>query len=241
MSSVNALKFVGMQMMKPSLVLKSYRNRNLINQWNYHNPQFFPDQSQSVQHKLPALSPVLSTTIQSLQPQKIDKHNNGHSMIPYSTDIDSNFESNDSSQNSFREQFEKFTKNRQKRTIDDDDDEYEIPPNTYNIYDDYVELNQYTTSFDALWIVLVQAIAVILTYHTSKFACKVMLQRTCFALPVVLSVPATVAVLLAMCRKRYIDACHSTNFLPKVNFSEMITQFFFLIFFFFLTENFLPE
>nr|CTP81200.1 BMA-CHS-2 [Brugia malayi] len=214
MSSANALKFVGMQMMKPSLVLKSYRNRNLINQWNNHNSQFFPDQSQSVQHKSPALSPVLSTTIQSLQPQKINKYNNGHSMIPYSTAIDSNFESNDSSQNSFREQFEKFTKNRQKRTIHDDD-EYEIPPNTYNIYDDYVELNQYTTSFDALWIVLAQAIAVILTYHTSKFACKVMLQRTCFALPVVLSVPATVAVLLAMCRKRYIDACHSTNFLPK--------------------------
>ncbi|KAK6103545.1 Chitin synthase family protein [Brugia pahangi] len=230
MSSVNALKFVGMQMMKPSLVLKSYRNRNLINQWNYHNPQFFPDQSQSVQHKLPALSPVLSTTTQSLQPQKINKHNNGHSMIPYSTDIDSNFESNDSSQNSFREQFEKFTKNRQKRTIDDDD-EYEIPPNTYNIYDDYVELNQYTTSFDALWIVLVQAIAVILTYHTSKFACKVMLQRTCFALPVVLSVPATVAVLLAMCRKRYIDACHSTNFLPKelfwrCNTAKNLSEFF---------------
>uniref|UniRef100_A0A1I8EVD1 chitin synthase n=1 Tax=Wuchereria bancrofti TaxID=6293 RepID=A0A1I8EVD1_WUCBA len=195
MSSVNALKFAGMQMMKPSLVLKSYRNRNLINQWNNHNSQFFPDQSQSVQHKSPALSPILSTTIQPFQPQKINKYNNDHSMIPYSTAIDNNFESNESSQNSFREEFEKFTKNRQKRTIDDDD-EYEIPPNTYNIYDDYVELNQYTTSFDALWIVLIQAIAVILTYHTSKFACKVMLQRTCFALPVVLSVPATVAVLL---------------------------------------------
>ncbi|EJW72659.1 hypothetical protein WUBG_16436 [Wuchereria bancrofti] len=42
-----------------------------------------------------------------------------------------------------------------------------------------------------------------------------MLQRTCFALPVVLSVPATVAVLLVMCRKRYIDPCHLTNFFPK--------------------------
>uniref|UniRef100_A0AAF5PX20 chitin synthase n=1 Tax=Wuchereria bancrofti TaxID=6293 RepID=A0AAF5PX20_WUCBA len=232
MSSVNALKFAGMQMMKPSLVLKSYRNRNLINQWNNHNSQFFPDQSQSVQHKSPALSPILSTTIQPFQPQKINKYNNDHSMIPYSTAIDNNFESNESSQNSFREEFEKFTKNRQKRTIDDDD-EYEIPPNTYNIYDDYVELNQYTTSFDALWIVLIQAIAVILTYHTSKFACKVMLQRTCFALPVVLSVPATVAVLLVMCRKRYIDPCHLTNFFPKelfwrCNTAKNLLEFFLL-------------
>ncbi|EJW82107.1 hypothetical protein WUBG_06981 [Wuchereria bancrofti] len=112
MSSVNALKFAGMQMMKPSLVLKSYRNRNLINQWNNHNSQFFPDQSQSVQHKSPALSPILSTTIQPFQPQKLINI----TMIT----------------NSFREEFEKFTKNRQKRTIDDDD-EYEIPPNTYNV------------------------------------------------------------------------------------------------------------
>ncbi|EFO12565.1 hypothetical protein LOAG_15969, partial [Loa loa] len=83
------------------------------------------------------------------------------------------------------------------------------------IYDDYVELNQYTTPFDALWIVFIQAIAVTITYHTSKFACKVMLQRTCFALPVILSVPATVAVLFIMCTKRHTNACHSTNFLPK--------------------------
>ncbi|EJD73888.1 chitin synthase [Loa loa] len=58
-----------------------------------------------------------------------------------------------------------------------------------------------------------------------------MLQRTCFALPVILSVPATVAVLFIMCTKRHTNACHSTNFLPKELFwrcdtAKSLSEFF---------------
>ncbi|KAI1727540.1 chitin synthase domain-containing protein [Ditylenchus destructor] len=43
----------------------------------------------------------------------------------------------------------------------------------YNIYDDYVELNQFTTPYDAIWVMLFQIGAVALCYQSSKFACKV--------------------------------------------------------------------
>ncbi|CAG9533278.1 unnamed protein product [Cercopithifilaria johnstoni] len=219
------LNFVGMQMMKPSIILKDHGSRNLTNQWNKRNFRFFSDQSQSIHLKQPLSSP-LSPTVQSFPIQEMNKQDD-HSMIS-TVDI---FKFNESPENSIKEESVKSFKSQKKRTINNDDDEYEMPPNTYNIYDDYVELNQYTTPFDALWIVLIQAIAVILTYHTSKFACKVMLQRTCFALPVALSVPATVALLFTMCTKRYTDSCHSTNFLPRELFwkcdtAKSLSEFF---------------
>ncbi|VBB27485.1 unnamed protein product, partial [Acanthocheilonema viteae] len=221
LSTAHTLNFVGMRMMKPSVVLKNHSSRNLTNQWNNRN---FLNQNQLIHGKLPLSSP-LSPTRQSFPIQKMNKQTD-HNVIP----AVNNFKPNESPENLTREESEKSFENRKKRTVDDDD-EYEIPPNTYNIYDDYVELNQYTTRFDALWIVLIQAIAVILTYHTSKFACKVMLQRTCFALPMVLSVPATVALLFTVCTKRYTNACHSTNFLPKELFwrcdtTKSLSEFF---------------
>ena len=36
-----------------------------------------------------------------------------------------------------------------------------------------IEQSLYTTPYDALWLVLVQVLAVVLCYHSSKFACKV--------------------------------------------------------------------
>uniref|UniRef100_A0A0R3RRN4 chitin synthase n=1 Tax=Elaeophora elaphi TaxID=1147741 RepID=A0A0R3RRN4_9BILA len=200
----NALNFVGMRMMKPLVVLKDHASRNRTSQWKNRNSQIFPDQSQLSQQK----SPPLSSVAQITPTQKMEKQDD-YNMVAA---VD-NFRPNESPEKSVGQKSIKSSKNRKKRMVDDDD--YEVLPNTYNIYDDFVELNQYTTPFDALWIVFIQAIAVILTYHTSKFACKVMLQRTCFALPVALSVPATVASLFIMCTKRHTDACHSTNFLPK--------------------------
>ncbi|KAK6009448.1 hypothetical protein OSTOST_25616, partial [Ostertagia ostertagi] len=85
------------------------------------------------------------------------------------------------------------------------------------IYDTYVELNQFTSPYDALWIALVQVSAVFLCYHSSKFACKVMMQRLGFALPMALAVPTTVFVLSTTCTFRSADSCHMTNTLTKLN------------------------
>lgn len=109
-------------------------------------------------------------------------------------------------------------------------EEEEEMPSAYSIYDTYVELNLYTSPYDALWIVLVQVAAVFTCYHSSKFACKVwsewgerekeffqvMMQRLGFALPIALSVPSTVLFLSSVCSFRATDSCHMSNVLTKV-------------------------
>ncbi|RCN29554.1 Chitin synthase [Ancylostoma caninum] len=104
----------------------------------------------------------------------------------------------------------------------DDDDEL---PSAFNIYDTYVELNQFTSPYDALWIVLVQVSAVFLCYHSSKFACKVMMQRLGFALPMALAVPVTVLVLSTTCTFRSEDSCHMTNALTKELFWKCFSSY----------------
>ncbi|VDO40635.1 unnamed protein product, partial [Onchocerca flexuosa] len=143
----------GMQIKNAPPVLKNHGGRD------NHDSRFFPDKSQSINRKP---SPKLLPETQLFQ--KINEQDNRNTIT--SSPV---IKPKELLENTVREESEKSSRNRKKRRIDDD--EYEIPPNTYNIYDDYVELNQYTVPFDALWIVLIQAIAVILTYHTSKFAC----------------------------------------------------------------------
>lgn len=105
-------------MMKPSVVLK---NRNLTNQRNNRNFRFFLDQS--INQKQP-LQSLLSST-QSFLTEKMNKPDDQNMKSTIN-----NFESNKSPENFVKEKSENF-KNRKKRTIDDD--EYEIPPNTYNV------------------------------------------------------------------------------------------------------------
>ncbi|KAH7718857.1 CRE-CHS-2 protein [Aphelenchoides avenae] len=66
-------------------------------------------------------------------------------------------------------------KGREKRAYETQEDSEEEQISAYNIYEDYVELNQFTTPYDALWVALVQICSVIVCYHSSKFACKVCL------------------------------------------------------------------
>ncbi|CAD5215711.1 unnamed protein product [Bursaphelenchus xylophilus] len=106
---------------------------------------------------------------------------------------------------------EKEKKNRMKR---EKLEEEEII-SAYNIYDDFVELNQFTTPFDALWIALIHISSVILCYHSSKFACKVLIQRMGFALPVLLVVPVTVTFLTDSCERRAQDPCYMSNLFSK--------------------------
>ncbi|CAD5211352.1 unnamed protein product [Bursaphelenchus okinawaensis] len=102
-------------------------------------------------------------------------------------------------------------KNRRKRETPEEEEVI----SAYNIYDDYVELNQFTTPFDALWIALIHVGAVILGYHSSKFACKVLIQRVGFALPLSLAVPVTVTLLSDSCERRAVDACYMSNVVSK--------------------------
>lgn len=80
-----------------------------------------------------------------------------------------------------------------------------------------MERNQLTMAYDALWLVIFQFGAVFVCYHSSKFACKVMMQRMGFALPMALSVPVTVLLLSTNCRMRQKDSCYGTNVLTVVS------------------------
>ncbi|CAO4368072.1 unnamed protein product [Caenorhabditis nigoni] len=100
----------------------------------------------------------------------------------------------------------------------DNQEEEEAPAeeeefSSYNIYSNYVERNQLTMAYDALWLVIFQFGAVFVCYHSSKFACKVMMQRMGFALPMALSVPVTVLLMSTNCKLRQNDPCHLTNVL----------------------------
>ncbi|PAV79546.1 hypothetical protein WR25_20899 isoform B [Diploscapter pachys] len=102
---------------------------------------------------------------------------------------------------------------RVKRAIspDEEDEILQIPE--YQLFTDYVQRSQITMEYDALWIVIVQFCAVFVCYHSSKFACKVMMQRMGFALPVALSVPATIFLLSNSCYLRMKNPCYLTGFL----------------------------
>ncbi|CAB3404677.1 unnamed protein product [Caenorhabditis bovis] len=91
--------------------------------------------------------------------------------------------------------------------VEEEEEEF----SSYNIYSNYVERNQLTMPYDALWAVFIQIGAVFICYHSSKFACKVMMQRMGFALPMALSVPVTVFFLSFACAQRAKDACYLTE------------------------------
>uniref|UniRef100_A0A7E4VWA1 chitin synthase n=1 Tax=Panagrellus redivivus TaxID=6233 RepID=A0A7E4VWA1_PANRE len=108
---------------------------------------------------------------------------------------------------------------RRKRAVEvnpaDSREEEEEAISAYNVYESHVELNQFTSPYDALWVAMIQIASVIVCYHSSKFACKVMMQRMGFALPIALTVPLTVFFLSTTCEKRAQDPCHMTSVLSK--------------------------
>ncbi|CAJ0581649.1 unnamed protein product, partial [Mesorhabditis spiculigera] len=98
---------------------------------------------------------------------------------------------------------------RFKRAIEKEpaEEEEEQPP-LFQIYDNFVEMNMFTTPYDAFWMWCLQVFCVVMCYQSSKFACKVMMQRLGFALPMALSVPCTVFLLTHACELRRHSACH---------------------------------
>uniref|UniRef100_A0A158R449 chitin synthase n=1 Tax=Syphacia muris TaxID=451379 RepID=A0A158R449_9BILA len=109
---------------------------------------------------------------------------------------------------------EEYSAGKKKREADDE-----------NIYNDFVILRQYTSPYDALWIVLVQVLAAVTCYYSSKFACKVMMQRMGFALPIALSVPLTVFTLSSTCSHRHSDSCYMTSTLTKELFWQCYDEY----------------
>ncbi|KAI6178916.1 hypothetical protein M3Y98_00553700 [Aphelenchoides besseyi] len=96
----------------------------------------------------------------------------------------------------------RFKRSRRSRQTDEEDEII----SAYNVYDDYVELNQFTTPYDALWVALIQ----------------VLMQRTGFALPVFLVVPATVIFLTDACASRAVDPCFMKKYFGSVKPEEHI-------------------
>ncbi|KAL3098213.1 hypothetical protein niasHS_002049 [Heterodera schachtii] len=85
----------------------------------------------------------------------------------------------------------------------------------YNIYDDRVELNQFTTAYDALWLALFQVACALLCHFSAKFACKVVMQRVGMALPMMLSGPLSVFLLAHACESHTQNACYMNDWLSK--------------------------
>lgn len=93
------------------------------------------------------------------------------------------------------------------------------------IYEDYVELNQFTTPYDALWLMIIQISSVIVCYHSSKFACKVLMQLTGFAFPLNLTSPVLFLLMSIVSKNRQKDPCFMTSILSKEIFwqSEILS------------------
>ncbi|GMR34332.1 hypothetical protein PMAYCL1PPCAC_04527, partial [Pristionchus mayeri] len=102
---------------------------------------------------------------------------------------------------------------RKRQAAGEPEEEEEI--SAYSVFDEYVELNQFTSPYDALWIVLVQALAGFVCLASSKFACKVLMQRSGFALPMLLCGPVAVIILASSCSMRERDSCYLTSTLTK--------------------------
>lgn len=72
----------------------------------------------------------------------------------------------------------------------------------------------HTSPYDAVWVVVVQVLSAFFCYQCGKFACKVMMQRFSFALPLNLCVPVTVFILVSFCTSRSKNNCFMTETLP---------------------------
>uniref|UniRef100_A0A1I8BD69 chitin synthase n=1 Tax=Meloidogyne hapla TaxID=6305 RepID=A0A1I8BD69_MELHA len=96
-----------------------------------------------------------------------------------------------------------------------EDEEEEMDVAAYNIYDDRVELNQFTTAYDALWLAFIQIGSSLICQLSAKFACKVVMQRMGLALPVFLSVPISVIFLSHFCRQKTKDSCYLNDWISK--------------------------
>jgi len=97
--------------------------------------------------------------------------------------------------------------------------------NNNNPKEDRVVKIFYTTPFDALKLSIFQIFTTFLCYQSAKFACKIKLQQISFALPIVLSTPATVIFLLLVCQSRQANKCLLTDYLPYELFWQCSKEF----------------
>lgn len=104
---------------------------------------------------------------------------------------------------------------RRRRQAGGAEDVEEEEISVYSVFDDYVELNQFTAAYDALKVVALQAFAGFVCLASSKFACKVLMQRSGFALPMLLCGPVAVIILASSCSLRAADSCYLTSTMSK--------------------------
>jgi chitin synthase len=73
-------------------------------------------------------------------------------------------------------------------------------------------------SSSALWVLLIHALASYICYITGKFACRILIQGIGFALPVTVTVPVVVSLLITFCGLRQGDPCYFRGTIPDYLF-----------------------
>jgi len=88
-----------------------------------------------------------------------------------------------------------------------------------------VTSNQQSVPFDveatpssALWVLLIHAAGSYVCYVTGKFACRILIQGIGFALPVTITVPVVVSLLITLCGLRESDPCYFRGTIPDYLF-----------------------
>lgn len=81
---------------------------------------------------------------------------------------------------------------------------------------EWIEMD--SNSATPLLILTTQIVSTWLCYVVGKFACKIMIQGFSFALPLSLTVPTTVSILIASCGIHFENSCNLINYLPRYIF-----------------------
>lgn len=74
------------------------------------------------------------------------------------------------------------------------------------------------THFSALWVLLIHALGSYICYITGKFACRILIQGTGYALPVTIAVPVVISLLITFCGLWNSDPCYFRNVIPDYMF-----------------------
>jgi len=74
--------------------------------------------------------------------------------------------------------------------------------------------NPHATPLSAVWVLLIHILGSYVCYITGKFACRILIQGIGFALPVTITVPVVVSLLITFCGLRHSDPCYFKGVIP---------------------------
>lgn len=119
--------------------------------------------------------------------------------------------SSDSDSVSVQNLFDEFVTSFSQRSIN-------VTTNSTPILKQLVHDKEETISSSALWVLLIHALGSYICYITGKFACRILIQGIGFALPVTITVPVVVSLLITFCGLRQSDPCYFSGIIPDYLF-----------------------